>query len=226
MAKVSRPVIYAALAAVVVYAAVVLTEPEAPPRKPSVRTKRSASTAENGFTEADLTARFVRYSGRQRDAFSPRVVPRKPRVARPAPKSAPPPAPKGAGIASLGTPGSWALTGITAINGVQSALVENGSTKESLFLKVGDNWNGLRVLAVESNAVVLANALGQRTRLTFEETAPAPRGGATTGAAPAALSAPPAPGATPAAPAAAGDDTALPAAARRRNRRERNLNQP
>ena len=214
MAKttISRPVIYAVVAAVVVYAGVVLTEPEPAPRKAAVRTARTASPAPDGFTEADLNTRFVRYAGRPRDPFSPKVVPAK----APPPAAAPPPAPPGG--PPPGTEGSvWTLTGISSINGVRSALIENGSTKESLFLKAGDRWNGLTVAAIEADAVVLRNALGQETRLVFDETAPEPRAG-TAGA---AASASPAP----AAPGAAGS-AAAPVAGAPGTIRERNASQP
>ena len=191
MAKtaISRPVIYAVVAAVVVYAGVVLTEPEPAARRAAARTARTASPAPDGFTEADLTTRFVRYAGRPRDPFSPKVVPAKAPPPAPAPPSPPPGGPP------PGTEGSvWTLTGISSINGVRSALIENGSTKESLFLKAGDRWNGLTVVAIEADAVVLRNALGQETRLVFDETVPEPTTGTAAGAAgTGAATAPPAP---------------------------------
>lgn len=202
--KISRPILYTIVAAAVIFAAVLLTEPDPPARKTAVRT-RTSSAAPSGFTEADLTARFARYSARQQDAFRPGIVPSKAAALQNAPASVGP-----APVLPGGAAGTWALTGITTVNTVRSALVENSATKESIFLKAGDRWNGLRVLSVESSAVVFANALGQQTRLTFVETAPTDAAAAARGDASAA----PTGAARPSAAASSPSGTAVPAAPR------------
>ncbi|GAB4459629.1 MAG: hypothetical protein OHK0029_22430 [Armatimonadaceae bacterium] len=160
--KVSRPIIYTAVLGVVAYAAFLLTEPEAPPKKPKARTTASASKAPEGFLEEDLNARFARYTGVGKDAFMPGVVPK---------RSLDNPAAAPTEIIATAAPGAtWVLTGITTVNGVESALIENRSKEEIAFLQVGDTWNGLRVIAIEPKAVVLANAEGRETRLAFVET--------------------------------------------------------
>ena len=66
MAKISRPVVYSVVAAVAVYAVVLLTQPDAPPRH-----RRTASGAAHAaptrmpVTDADLAAHFARYQRRQ-----------------------------------------------------------------------------------------------------------------------------------------------------------------
>lgn len=186
MAKVSRPIIYLVVVGAIAYAAVVFTEQE-PPRKKVANTRTTASgpKAPPGFTAADMTASFPRYNGKDRDAFAPKIVARK-RTAEAIAGGMAPPLPPG-----LAT-GIWILTGISSVDGVQSALVENGSTGETVFLKTGDLWSGMVVKEIEPEGVILVNAQGKSTRLVFakppeEESAaagsvppvvlPAPRGG-------------------------------------------------
>ncbi len=170
MAKISRPIIYVAVLGAVAYAAVILTEPEKPTARP-VRRSAPAAQAPKGYATEDLNAKFPRYTARSRDAFLPKVA-------------ASPSAASGAaagGGASIPDPvsnfttGVWMLTGITSINGVRSALIENGSAGESVFLKAGDIWKGMRVAAVEPNALVVVSPSGKRTRFGFPafEQAPA-----------------------------------------------------
>lgn len=167
MAKISRPVIYVAVLGVIAYAAVVLTEPDAPAKKVAPRTAKTTVTAPKGYTEEDLKASFPRYLSKEKDAFKPVVVAKQ--------RSLPGTAPAGgalpgnlAQLAGL-EKGVWLLTGVTSVNGVRSALVENGSTGESIFLKPGTVWKGLRVAAVESDAVVLVGPQGAKTRLAFAQ---------------------------------------------------------
>lgn len=172
MAKLSRPVVYSFVAAVAVYAAVVLTQPDAPaPHRRSRPVRHVAAGVNAATTAADLTAHFARYhpTGKRNPFLSglPRAG------AKAGPKS---------GGAPGGGRGEWTLTGVNIINGTPNALVENGATGESAFLKPGDRWRGLRVLSIGPGAVAFLNALGQKTRLTFRPTAPvAPAPGAAAG---------------------------------------------
>jgi hypothetical protein len=185
MAKVSRPIIYTALAAAVTFVVVVVNQPDAPAPKHITRLGKTTHVILAGYTEADQTAHFARYTGRMRDAFVPGVATRGGSGSL-----------FGDGSASNGRAGAWTLTGINEIDGSLSALVENSTTSDSMFLKKGDRWNGLRVLSVESGAVVFLNALGQQTRLAFAETEPDTTSGPVAGDRAAAVpSAPPIPGA-------------------------------
>jgi hypothetical protein len=198
VAKISRPVLYTAVLGAVAYAVVVLTEPAAPPKKKTVaRATRTAATnaAGDGITPEDLAARFPRYEPkRQKDPFTPRVV-----VAHALPATAAP------GAASSALPrGKWVLTGIAAINGAKTALVENGAG-DTVFLKAGDGWNGLRVAAIGQESISLVTADGRRTELGFptpeeeKPALPAGPGGVPTpgGTAPPAGQAPAAPNGAP-----------------------------
>jgi hypothetical protein len=160
--KISRPIIYTAVLGVAAYAAVVITEPEAAPKRPTTPTKRAASSLPNGLTEADMKARFARYNAPARDAFKPLVVASKSSVNAANRQSQ----------SLLGVDGAWALTGINEVNGTPIAVIENASTRDSQFLQVGDTWKGLRVQSVSSDGLVFVNAQGQQTRLGF--VAPAP----------------------------------------------------
>jgi hypothetical protein len=176
VAKVSRPIIYLAVLGAIGYAAVLLTEPEAPARKAgTTRTTASGPKAPLGFTAADLTASFPRYTGKNRDAFAPKIVARK-RTAEAVAGGMVPPLPPGMAT------GIWVLTGISSVNGVQSALVENSSTGETVFLKPGDLWSGMVVKGIEPEGVILVNAQGKSTRLVFAQ--PPEEGGASKGTVP------------------------------------------
>ncbi|MDX1931444.1 MAG: hypothetical protein SFU56_02450 [Capsulimonadales bacterium] len=178
MAKVSRPIIYAAVLGAVAYAAVVLTEPAAPAKKKKPRPTATPAAVASGVLPEDLKATFPRYaSKRSGNVFRPLVV-----TARSLGNTGTPPAAKTPAIGA--TTGNWVLTGITAIDNVKRALVENSATGDSVFLKSGDRWNGYRVVGVGNVAVRLADGNGRETALLFPEppdpsspgtpTAPAP----------------------------------------------------
>ena len=62
----------------------------------------------------------------------------------------------------------WALTGMNSINGDQTACVENSATNESVFLKKGQTWNGLKVVSIADSGILFENQLGQQTTLGFK----------------------------------------------------------
>jgi hypothetical protein len=154
MVKISRPIVFTLLAGIAAYALVLNTQPQAAPGKALHITTAVAAVTDDDYGAQDKTIHFPRYKGGIRDPFLPGVAP----------------------VDSAGGPATdragWALTGITMLNGVTSALLENATTGDSKFLKAGDSWNGLRVLRVESDSVVFENALAQQTRLAFSQRAP------------------------------------------------------
>lgn len=157
MAKISRPIIYVALLGAVAYAAVVLTEPEATKKKkPTVRTTGAASATIPGFTADDMKASFPRYGRRGADAFAPQVIGKKGAATT--------------GNAAETSVASWTLTGISVVDGVRSALLEQAGTGESVFLKAGQTWNGLTVQSIEPTAVNFVDRTGKTIRLAFAET--------------------------------------------------------
>ncbi|MBC8137849.1 MAG: hypothetical protein H8F28_18375 [Fibrella sp.] len=163
MAKISRPIVYVVVAAVAIYAIVLVTEPEKPVTKPKKRTSLGAGAkAPAGFLTEDLTATFTRYQGKSRDAFKPGIMPKQTVM-----NTLPGGRDSDGVLSGPGLRGSWTLTGINILDGDRSALIENATTGDSAFLKSGDSWNGLQVVAIESDTVVFLNTLGQRTQLKF-----------------------------------------------------------
>ena len=51
---------------------------------------------------------------------------------------------------------TWTYTGNAELDGVKSALVENGQSGEGVFLKVGERWKMLTVRAIKTDALVVA----------------------------------------------------------------------
>src|SRR5579862_2543204 len=91
-----------------------------------------ASADQNAILPQDYTAHFPRYAGGKRDPFIPLV------------------ATAASSSSGAGNQGEWLLTGISSINGVPSALVENSTTGESAFLTNGESWRGLKVKSITS----------------------------------------------------------------------------
>lgn len=166
--KLSRPVVYTLVLGVAAYAVMLLTEPDAPPKKVAKPSSSSSSKSKDGITEADLTAHFPPYAGPRRDAFNPLVTPKRTLVARTdvAPKRVD------------STAGNWALTGITVIDGARSAVIENSQTHDIAFLTPGERWNGLKVDSVNADSVLLMNALNQPVTITFAAPPTTPTPGA------------------------------------------------
>ena len=162
MAKISRPILYAAVLGAAAYAVLLLTEPDAPKKKPTLPARNAAAEAPKGFSKEDLNAHFARYSGGKNDAFRPRAVSRRSKVVAAKAADAVKPSPDLPPMA-----GVWSLTGITVVNGIPSALMENATADQVVFLKAGEMWNNLRVTAIEPDAVILANTQGKITRIGF-----------------------------------------------------------
>jgi len=104
--------------------------------------------------EDDTNVHFPRYVGSNRDPFIPKIA-------------ADNPNPNGPGGLVNGK--TWQLTGINSINGQTTALLENSQTQQSVFLKVGDGWNGLTVISISDDAVNFVNSLGQVSQLGFAQ---------------------------------------------------------
>jgi hypothetical protein len=163
MAKVSRPIIYTVVSAVIGYTAFTLTQP-APPKKAPKKTTTTAATQkveDNGILPEDLKAHFKPYVLQHpRDVFLAGVV-----STQKLPDAKSGRLPNGA---------NWVLTGIASIDNVKRALLENSATQDSVFLKVGDKWNNLRVLSVGDISVHFVDATGRQTALGFPEPTDSP----------------------------------------------------
>ncbi|MDR3707040.1 MAG: hypothetical protein P4L33_01970 [Capsulimonadaceae bacterium] len=158
MPKVSRPIIYSGLALAVGLAYIYLNPSTPTATKRTVHSTKLAAVRQDGFTDEDLKAHFPRYAGGARDPFVPGV-----RQSNEGDQAA---------SSIAGGKSGWALTGVNEVDGDQTAVVENSSTKESVFLKKGQSWNGLKVLSMTDNGILFENALGQQTTLGFAEPQP------------------------------------------------------
>lgn len=153
MPKLSKPVMWAivALAGTVIW--YLMPTQDTPTASRSARTAKIASKSD-GISQADLDAHFPRYTGGKRNPFIPGVVNE---------------APGSQGSDSIaGGKSDWALTGINSINGDQTACIENSATSESVFLKKGQTWNGLKVVKIADSGVLFEDPLGQQTTLGFK----------------------------------------------------------
>jgi hypothetical protein len=63
--------------------------------------------------------------------------------------------------ALTGGEGSWKYTGFAAVNGERQGLLENGSTQESVFLTIGQQWRLLTVRAIGEEQMVVAGPTGE-----------------------------------------------------------------
>ena len=52
---------------------------------------------------------------------------------------------------------AWAYTGTAEIDGVVEALLENRTSGDNVFLKVGDTWKGITVQEITDDSLVLAS---------------------------------------------------------------------
>jgi hypothetical protein len=155
--KVSRPLVYGAVAVVAV-AGFLLTQEQAPERKGAPRRQRAVqqSTASSGFTEADRTAKFARVSSDYKDVFVPLVRRAEPIDAARRPNELP--------LGVTGGKSPWIFTGTAVIDQVPRALVENAATGETLFVTVGDRVGAGRVAQVGPGFLVVAGPSGALAR--------------------------------------------------------------
>jgi hypothetical protein len=59
---------------------------------------------------------------------------------------------------------NWTYTGSAQIDGVLQALLENKTSGESVFLKVGDSWKGISVEEITDDSLVLDSPVTGTTR--------------------------------------------------------------
>ena len=151
--KKDQKILYGGTVIVTIAAVIYLLQPDTTTSSVhKTYTTAAASTDQVDQDPADDTSvHFGPYIGSSRDPFIPGV----------SMNSGP------SGSSGIGAAGKWQLTGIDTVNGVTSALVENSSTQESEYLKVGDSWNGLKVVSIGDDVVNFVNAIGLPTQLGF-----------------------------------------------------------
>lgn len=127
------------------------------PRKKADSSKPRASArakAEDEFTKADYEAKFAPTKLAVRDVFNPLVLASSSgRGGSLAPNAIP--------FDFTGSKEAWVYTGTAVINGVPNALVENTSTGEGEFIKVGQTWKLATVRRITPTSLTLTNAGGR-----------------------------------------------------------------
>lgn len=130
--------------------------PETPRKKAESSKPRAASRAkaEDEFTKADYEAKFAPTKLAVRDVFSPLVLASSGgRGGSIAPNAIP--------FDFTGSKEAWVYTGTAVINGVPNALVENTSTGEGEFIKVGQTWKLATVRRITPTSLTLTNSSGR-----------------------------------------------------------------
>ncbi len=161
--KYERPIIYGTIA-IVAIAGFWFTREEPPAtgsKRPTPRLGASQSTAEvpDGFTQADFDAEFPALNESLNNAF-------KPVVARSGSGYG------GSGLAPNEVPASytggepgWFYTGTAIIDDVPTALMENASTSEGLFLKVGEKLRKATIIGIAPTYIQVRGVGGQTLTL-------------------------------------------------------------
>ena len=161
--KLSRPVVYTLLFAVMAYAYVVLTEEDSPRRRTTTSSKpRSSSSrqvAQATSLPEDYTAKFQPVVTPAKNAFAPLVKGRTQAASEQ--KSTPYSIP-----ADLtdGDP-NWIFTGMATVDDVPVALLENKASGEGVFLKLNQKWKGLTVRKIRPDTLGLSSESGERVSI-------------------------------------------------------------
>jgi hypothetical protein len=162
--KISRPVLYILIGAVAI-GAFYLTNEEVVARKGATKKKTTsiASKLPEGFTEADLTAKFSRIAEPPKDAFVPIVVRSNEGGAETAlsPNAVP-------SVLTGGDP-NWVYTGMAEIDGIPMGLLENKVTGEGVFLKHSESWKMATVTGISPFSLILVAKSGKNYTLTITE---------------------------------------------------------
>lgn len=117
-------------------------------KKTVAKAKSSLDKTTELYKKEDYTAKFASLKEEPKYAFKPLVV-----------KSTGPVNAGGAaadsdpGMSITGEPG-WLFTGSPELDGVRSALLDNTTTGESVFLNVGDHWKNGHVKSIGADAMV------------------------------------------------------------------------
>jgi len=151
--KISRPVIYIAVAAVIGAAVYFYTEPaavvkKAATKKPTVR----QTVGIPGILPEDYELKFAATTPAPRDVF-------RPLVARTTTT-------RGVGGDSGFGSGGWRLTGISIVNGQRQATVES-TNGDLASLRLGQTFDGYIVRAISDLDITIEGSDGKREKLRF-----------------------------------------------------------
>lgn len=151
--KISRPVVYIAVAAIIGAAVYFYTEPTAVVKKPTTKkpTLRQ-SVGVPGILPEDYDLTFSTLNPSPRDVFRPLVA--RTTTAR------------GVGGDSGFGSGGWRLTGISIVNGQRQATVES-SNGDLASLRLGQSFDGHIVRAISDVDITVEGQDGKREKLRF-----------------------------------------------------------
>jgi hypothetical protein len=148
-------VLYMAALAVVAATWLFLNPPDAGSAKRAKRSvaKTVTTTKASLYTQEDYKAKFSPVNLTARDAF-------KPLIARTDRALEAPEGPSGIPPALAGGVAGWTYTGTVEVDGVVQAVLENPTTGEGEFVKVGDSWKTARVMSITPTDIILSGPSG------------------------------------------------------------------
>lgn len=65
--------------------------------------------------------------------------------------------------------GSWTYTGNMTVDGVPNALLENGTNGDGVFLRPGQHWKNLRLIAVKEDSIEIEGPNNERKTIKFDD---------------------------------------------------------
>lgn len=137
-----------------------MLSPEPATRPAARKATKKPVKAKGGieYTQEDLDARFAPLNGSFKNAFKPIVVKQPTTVGSGAAVNVVPPA-------FAGGEANWMYTGTAEIDGVLQALLENRTSGESMFLRVGDTWKGTLIQSISEDSIMLSASDGEEVTL-------------------------------------------------------------
>ncbi|HVT14143.1 MAG TPA: hypothetical protein VHE55_17915 [Fimbriimonadaceae bacterium] len=106
--------------------------------------------SEEIYTKEDLTAHFDSANQDAKDSFKPEIIKVGTSGGKTSQVNLVP-------VEFAGGEANWTYTGSAEIDGVLQALLENKTTGEDVFLKVGDTWKGISVEEITDDSLLLAS---------------------------------------------------------------------
>lgn len=113
--------------------------------------KKSTRKGQQVYTAEDMTASFDPVNLPVKNVFKPIVAKAVKSPGSATQMNSLPPA-------FAGGEANWVYTGTAEVDGVLQALVENKSSGDSVFLKVGDEWKGIYVEQITDDTLILSSA--------------------------------------------------------------------
>lgn len=116
---------------------------------------RATAKADEDFTMADFDAKFSPAKVEYRNVFTPLVM------ASSGNRGGGSLSPNSIPLEFSGGKEQWVYTGTAVIDGVPNALVENSSTGEGEFIRVGQNWKSATVRKITPTSLTLTSSSGR-----------------------------------------------------------------